>query len=123
MGDRGPGAHFHSHPLQRPMGIGGQAFGQAGQDAGTRLDKHNPRPPRVDAAKIQRHGEARQFVQGTRQFDARRTAADDDEGHQTLTLGVIFRQFGRFECHEDAPTDVGRILDPLQAGATSAHSG
>ena len=43
-------------------------------------------------------------------------AADDHEGEQPALLGLVLGQLGALEREQEAPADVGRVLDPFQAG-------
>ena len=58
----------------------------------------------------------RQFGDGARHLDAGRAATDHREGHQAAALLGIVLIFRTLERHQDAATQIGRVIERFQAG-------
>jgi hypothetical protein len=59
---------------------------------------------------------AGEFDHGAGQLDAGGPGADDDEGQQAAALLRVSGDLGALEGQQQAPADVGRVLDGLQPG-------
>ena len=69
---------------------------------------------RVDPTEILGQRLARDVGDRPGHLDAGCAAADDDEGEQALPLGVIVRELGSLECHENGAANASRVLDALE---------
>ena len=94
----GGGPDIDPHAGERALGIARQVLGQGRNDARTGLDQDDARISGVDPAEIVGQGLAGDLGDGARHLDAGRSSADDDEGEQTLPLGIITGELGPFEC-------------------------
>ena len=73
------------------------------------------RASRVDPAEVARQRMPGELGDGSRHLDAGWTAAHDREGEQPRRSS-IGRDFRLLERKEDAPADLGRLVDLLEAG-------
>ena len=93
----------------------GKPVGKRPEELRAGLDQDHLRVSGVDVAEIPREREAGDLGDRARHFDAGRSAADNDEGHQCFASGRIWLALRLFERRQDAPANVERILEGLQA--------
>ena len=67
-------------------------------------------------AEVASHIEPRDVADGSGELDAGRAAADDDEVERRMGSGLLHLAFGQFKGEKDTATDLGGILDSLEAG-------
>ena len=84
-----------------------------------RLDEDDPGVGRVDRPEIAPERVARDLAERARQLDAGRAAADEHERHPLAPPFRIGFALRGLERDEDAPPDLGRILERLEARARS----
>jgi hypothetical protein len=100
------------------LGVARKILGQGRQDARTGLEQNDARAARIDSAKILGQGLAGNLGDGPGHFDAGRSSTDDDEGQQTLPLGIIIAgKLGLLECQQNASANAGRIFNTLEPGS------
>ncbi len=114
FGNGTPEFYLDTQRFQRALGIGREILDKAGKHAGSGLDQHNPRPARVDVAKVSPQRVPREFDNGAGKLDARRASADDDEGEQHCLPLRIALAFGLLESQQDAAPDGRGVLKRLQ---------
>ena len=81
--------------------------------ASTRI--HSPPAGRSRGIRCQRP--LRQFGHRAGHFDAGRAAADNYEIQQSASLLRVGLGLGFFECQENAPAQISRVVDRLEAGS------
>ena len=86
------------------------------QNAWPRLDEDHLRAAGVDAAEVARQRVVREFGERARQFDARRSAADDDERQVSRALDLIGRPLRLLERQQQVPADEPGVFERLEAG-------
>ena len=92
------GAHIDAHAGERALGVARKILGQGGYHARSGLEQDDVRAAWVDPAEIIGQCLAGDLGDGPGHFHAGRAAADDDEGEQTLPLGIIVGELGLLEC-------------------------
>ena len=96
------------------MRVRGQFRYEARQQTRSGLDQHHAGFARVDVAKFVRQSHVCELGDGAREFDARRAAADDDEGEQRAATRRIGLALGALEGQQDAPPDGGCVLQRFE---------
>jgi hypothetical protein len=89
---------------------------ERGEDARACLDEHDLRAARIDVAEVGREREASELGDGACELDPGRPGADDDEAQQPIAVRRVGLHLRRFECAEDSPPDLRRVVDRLQSG-------
>ncbi len=116
VGDPRLRAHLDAEPLQLALRRRGSAGRERRQDPVHRLDEDDPGLGRVDRPEIALQGVARDLPERPGELHAGRPAADDHERHPLATPVGLGLALGRLERDEDAPADLGRVLDGLEPG-------
>jgi hypothetical protein len=92
------------------MSIGGEVFGEAGQNAWASFDQYDPRLTRIDVAEVIAQILMCEFSDRAGQFHACRPAANDHKGEQrTATLGIGLA-LGPFKGKKNPPSNCGGVL-------------
>ena len=114
MRDRRADANRHPQSLELLPGRRRAARRERRQDPVHRLDEDDPGVGRVDRPEIALERVARDLAEGACEFDARRPATDEHEGHPLATPFRISFPFRGLERDEDAPSDLDGVLDGLE---------
>jgi hypothetical protein len=115
---RDEGAHDRRHAelLQRPLGLVRKVFGIGRQNPRASLEQEDLRVGRTHPPEVVLERVVRDLRERARHFDARRSAADDDEVQPRPPLNRVARPLRPFEGVERLPPDERGVLDRLQAG-------
>src|SRR5690606_5064298 len=94
-----------------------QAVSECRQDAGTCLDQQDPRQRRIHVSEVSGERVAAHLADCAGQLDTSRTAADNDERQQPLLLSGVRAALRLFKRGQNAPADLRRLLNRLEAGS------
>ena len=112
--DRRAGAHFDAKLFERGSGGFRERRIERREQARRRLHQDDARGARVDRAEVLGKRAISQLGDRAGHLDPGRAPADDHEIQEPRPLGRVGFGFGLFEGEQDAPADVGRVVDGLQ---------
>jgi hypothetical protein len=104
-----------AQPLELVHGVSLQRGGERMQDRRVRVEEHDPRLRRVDAAEVALQRPARKLDELSGELDTGGAGADDDECQPELPEPGIWLALGQLERAEDAAAQLERVVDRLHA--------
>ena len=88
-----------------------------GQHCGRAFDENDARNAGIDMAKVFAKDETSQFRKCAGQFDARRAAAHNDDGHETFAFARALFRFGPLERSQNVVSDKQSVIETFETGS------
>ena len=107
--------HFGAESLQLLFGFDGKVFGVIREDVLLAFNEDDAGLGGIDMAEVAAHVVAGDVADGSGEFDAGGTAADDDEVERVMGSGLEHFPLGEFEGEKDAATNFDGVLNGLES--------
>ena len=114
-GDDALGMDLHALSLELLRRLRREFVAEPGEDLLAAVEQHHPGAGGVDRVEVRREGAVGQLGDLPGDLDARRPAADDDEGEPCAPPVRVLLQRGHLERAEDPRPQLERVVDRLHA--------
>ena len=108
-------AQLDAHLLERGTGAARELAAEVGQRLLAAVDHYHADGRRIDAAEVLGEAAVGELADLPSELDARRSGADDDEGHPKPLERRVLRRLGDLQCAVDATTQLHGVVDRLHA--------